>query len=218
MANFAITDPQILDSLNYILSGPIPTANQFKVKNFQTFKYCTGDRVAPYMTDGTVNPSPPPDYLPPSPPPPENQYIETDCYNIVNITDPTQKAVISCQVRPFFEATCTQIDSEIKIYVAVNRYKEPNILYYPTTVAEYAFTYTSSVPLIDQDLGRLLFLNVTDEPGALGVYYYWLEFYVETVVSGVHLPGDFVLDWIGAEFRSISTNVYVNAPQVEINV
>lgn len=200
MANFAVTDREALDSLNYILSGPIPTVNQFKYKNFQEFQYCTGNRIAPYMSK-----------ILPSPPPPVDQYIETDCYNIVNIADPTQKVLISSQVRPFFSASCTQPNSQINIYVALNRYKAPSILFFPKELTYYQFNFTSSSNIVDEDLGRLIFLNWVDEPNEIGTFYYWLEFYAETA----GLNGDFTLDYIGAELRGISTSVFTTAAEVK---
>ena len=57
-----------------------------------------------------------------------------------------------------------------------------------------------------EDFGQKIFLNVTDQPGRIGRFYYWLEFYVQTDFNGV-ITGDFALDYIGAQQRSISVSL-----------
>jgi hypothetical protein len=206
MTNFAITQQESLDSVNYLLSGPSSIGNDFTGVFFDAFEYCTGDQIPPYMTVGTENPTPPPDYLPPSPPPPVDQYIETDCFAIVDITDPRQQIVVAAQCRPFAQWTAS-IPSNFTFYFSINRYEFPNILYYPTTIIEYPTAYTNwSTPGVDVDFGQKVFLNVTDEPGKIGRFYYWLEFYVQTDFDGV-VTGDFALEYIGAQQRSISVSL-----------
>jgi hypothetical protein len=195
MANFAITQQESLDSVNYLLSGPSSIGNDFRGVFFDAFAYCTGDKIPPYMSDTQ-----------PSPPPPVDQYIETDCFAIVDITDPQQRIVVSAQCRPFAGWTAS-IPSDFTFYFGINRYQYPNILYYPTTIIEYPTAYTNwSTSAVDEDFGQKIFLNVTDQPGSIGRFYYWLEFYVQTDFNGV-ITGDFALDYIGAQQRSISVSL-----------
>lgn len=192
MANFAVTNKEALDSLNYVLSGPSDIGNEFEGVNYTFFEYCSGDRIPPYMSPTL-----------PSPPPPTDTYIETDTYAVVNVTEPTQKITVSAQCRPFVGWTITTGPTDFRVYIAVNRYKAPNILYYPTNLNEYSVSFTNYTPSDpnEDDLGQRIFLTLIDQPGEIGEFYYWLEFYVEV------LSGDFQLDYIGAETRSISASL-----------
>ena len=198
MANFAITQQESLDSVNYLLSGPNSIGNDLDGYFGDEFVYFPGQGGEPYAQE-TV----------PLTPPLTDQYLETDTFTIVNVTDPNQTIAVTGQMKLWGSWTVS-VPSDYTVYIAINRYKVPNILYYPTTLTELPINFTNyDIPPADPVDGEVLtvgssgmvFANYIDRPGSLGTYYYWMEVYLEPIT------GDFTMDWIGADFRSITASL-----------
>jgi len=204
MANFAITQQESLDSVNYLLSGPSNIGNDFKGKAGNNFVYFPADRLPPYASSSV-----------PAVPPPTLTYIETDMFVPIFITEATQQITLSAQLRPWaYWEPCTP-GSEYRFYISLNRYKAPNILFYPTYNAldsdlpEFSVLITDTTgagadpggTIVTNGSAGMVYANTIDSPGAIGLYYYWLEMYLEPV------SGDLSVEWIGADLRSISASL-----------
>jgi hypothetical protein len=198
MTNFAITQQESLDSVNYLLSGPSSIGNNLQGFFGDGFAYFPGQGGEPYAQTTQ-----------PLTPPLTNQYLETDTFVVVNVTDPTQKIAVSGQMKLWASWTVS-VPSNYDIFIALNRYKLPNILYYPTTLTELNITFTNFDILPDDPAegeiitvgsSGMVFANYIDEPGELGTYYYWMEVFL------LPISGDMVIDWIGADYRSVTASL-----------
>lgn len=224
MANFSITDPQVVDSLNYVLSGPSSIGNDFEGLSQSEFVYLTNETNGSLaLTDFTTNPYVIP-YVEGDPPPvgypaPYDTYIKTGMYVPIAISDPTQQVNVTAQVRPWFSWTLST-PSEIRWRTSLNRYKVPNLSYDPALALDNFYQPTTvlvSVPIkitkvasdpfplegetVTNGSTGMVYTNVVDIPGSIGIFYYWMEFNITL------LSGDMVIDWTGTDIASISASL-----------
>ena len=214
MANFAITDQETLTSVNYLLSGPTNIGNDFTGKSGGetdpnlNFVYWPGDDIPPYYsTTVPVNP------------PPTLNYISTDMFvGPITVQDSTQQLVVSTQTRLWADWTASVV-SQYRFYITLARYRVVDGFFRPLppigsdvpggskTMVENSILLTASAnsaaggELITNGSSGMVYANIVDTPGTIGIYYYWLLIYLEPV------SGDLAVNWIGGDIRSISASL-----------
>lgn len=201
MSNFAATDTNITDTLDYLLSGYNSLGNEFVGKNGDTFVYLSCNGTAPYVQDTQ------PTFFLPQP----GQYIETDMFLPITITDPRQSVAVGMQMRPWvgFDIINGAGFASADFYLTLNRYKANQPLYFPTTVIEKQIIFSSDTPnpvngvVLTTGTSDLTFQPIIDTPGEIGDYIYWQEIYFDLTSSSPQF--DFL--WIGVDFRNISASM-----------
>lgn len=214
MANFAITDQETLNSVNYLLSGPTNIGNDFTGKSGGetnpnlNFVYWPGDDIPPYYsTTVPVNP------------PPTQNYISTDMFvGPITVQDATQQLVVSTQTRLWADWTAS-VASQYRFYITLARYRVVDGFFRPLppigsdvpggskTMVENSILLSASAnsaaggELITNGSSGMVYANIVDTPGTIGIYYYWLLIYLEPV------SGDLAVNWIGGDIRSISASL-----------
>lgn len=185
MANFSINNTEILDTVNYIISGPTSIGQDQQGVGESASVYFT-DNVSPYASS-TI----------PSPPPAQNTWIKTDCFATVNIDNPQQKISLGGQLRVFFSYDVTAVPSpttqaQLRMYVSILRFVGTAAEVVDTNAGEEivstissAFSPITPSTVNDSDLfGNRIIVSYIDVPGEVstaGIYTYWLMFYLETV-------------------------------------
>lgn len=203
MANFAATDKNLPDTLDYLLSGYNSLGNEFQGKSAQAFAYVVYGE--PYMRPVDEGFPPPPDF-----------YIRTDMFLPITITDPRQSVAVGMNIRPFigYDVLGGPGFGSIDIYLSLNRYpasQRDNSILPPVVVKEKLIIFSSDIsnPVngdpITTGTSGLVFPPAIDTPGTPGDYVYWLEFYF-TASSFYPDPTLDVL-WLGADDRGISASM-----------
>jgi hypothetical protein len=214
MANFAITQQESLDSVNYLLSGPSNIGNDFTGKSggeddsAENFVYWPGDDLPPYYSTT----------VPVSPPPTDN-YIATDMFvGPIVVQDAVQKLVVSTQTRLWADWTASTL-STYRFYITLARYRVVDGFFQPLpplgsdvpggskTMVENSILLEASAnsaaggDLITNGSSGMVYANITDSPGTIGTYYYWLLIYLQP------LTGNLAVNWIGGDIRSINASL-----------
>lgn len=180
MPNFAVKNTDINDTINYLLAGNTGIGQTM-------IGYWNGD-------GGYLNASSHPPYIQnayPSAPMPFGQYIYTPAYADVEVTDNTDRILITAQARPFIEWTATDPSTDFNWYISIERQDLP----YFTTIIELAqdnnnFTGNAGNPGVTS-IGDTIFVGVIDSPG-IGNYRYSLTNYLrldagDPVVASLYL-------------------------------
>jgi hypothetical protein len=180
MPNFAVKNTDINDTVNYLLAGNTGIGQAM-------IGYWNGD-------GGYLNASSHPPYIQtayPSAPMPFDQYIYTPAYTDVEVTDNTDRILITAQARPFIEWTATDPSTDFNWYLSIERQDLP----YFTTITELAqdnnsFTGNVGNPGVTS-IGDTIFVGVIDSPG-IGNYRYSLTSYLrldagDPVVASLYL-------------------------------
>lgn len=219
MANFAITNREVLDTVNYLASGPYSTGNEVEG---------VGEANSVYFTDNTSPYAEPISLGVPSPAPTANAYIKTDCFGTCTIFEPNQKIQVGCQLRPFVSFTVNTAPAAFRFYTAIIRFTDPDLVVYdPNSVygtpagsgLELAYTITrvdeaTTGTFTDFGLGSQVVATYIDQPGledllsydatnaqyipTVGNYTYWLQFRIEPLL------GTFTIDSVLADVRSLT--------------
>lgn len=196
MANFAIADDEILDTVNYIISGPYSIGQDQEGIGESDPVYFTNN-VSPY-TSVTI----------PSPAPAADTWIKTDCFATIAIDQPTQKVSVGSQLRCFISYQTTSVPggsppgARILTEIAIRRFSGTADLVVDTNagttlsqtqVGLINFTTGTST---DEELGNQIIVSYIDQPGledTTGIYTYWLMFRISST-RGTHTITDFSAD------------------------
>ena len=200
MANFAATNTNITDTLDYLLSGYNSLGNEFEGKSGQTFVYLTGNQVPPFVTPNQ-----------PAPYNPTTFYVETDMFLPITISDVRQRVAVGMQMR--FWVGYNIINgagfASADIYLSLNRYKINQPFFFPTVVQERLIQFSSDISnptngdIVTTGTSDLTFQPIIDTPGEIGDYIYWQEVFMLNTSSA---PG-FDWQWIGVDYRNISASM-----------
>lgn len=193
MANFSITGVELLDTVNYVISGPTSIGQD---------QEGVGESAGVYFTN---NISPYAEVTQPSPPPAQDEWIKTDCFAIINIDNPQQKISVGCQMRGFISLDCS-VAGNLLVNVGIVRFpgntvpdpQAGNVLAYTTTNLFYA---TPQTVTDDGDFGNQIIVTYIDQPGledTTGEYTYWMMFKTSTV------DGTFVVNDVSADVRNLT--------------
>ena len=201
MSNFAATPTNLTDTLDYLLSGYNSLGNEFVGKNSQTFVYLSLQQIPPYVQDTQ------PTFLLP----PDGQYIETDMWVPITITDARQSVAVGMQMRPWIGYNVVDGTgfATMDIFLSLNRYKAGQKLFFPTTVLERRIVLESDTSnpvngeVITTGTSALVFQPVIDTPGEIGDYIYWQEIYLSPQSSNPRIEAV----WLGVDDRSISASM-----------
>lgn len=225
MANFAINNVELLDTVNYLASGPYSIGQEVEGVGESNTVYFT-DNIAPYISD-TV----------PSPAPAQSQWIRTDCFGSVTIYNPNQKISIGGQLRCFIEYRTDSLGpnpdpppapaniARFRIYVSVLRYTGTadnllsngvEIVGTRTSFTDFSTNPAPADPTVDF-VGNQIMLSYLDQPGledpltldpvtglytpTVNTYTYWLQFYIEPLI-GTH-----TIEAFYGDVRSVYINV-----------
>jgi len=223
MANFAITQDEVLDTVNYLASGPYSIGNEVEGVGESNSVYFL-DNVEPYaqpISSGA-----------PSPAPTANAYIRTDCFGTCQIFEPNQKIQVGCQLRPFVSFTVTTAPAAFRFYTAIVRFTDPDMTVYENPAGGYGSPTGSGLELAytivrvdeaavttitDFPIGSQTIATYIDQPGiedllsydatnavylpTVGNYTYWMMFRIEP------LTGTFTIDSVLADVRSLTASL-----------
>lgn len=230
MANFAITDIELLDTVNYLASGPYSIGQEVEGVGESDTVYFTNN-VSPYAVSGG-GPAP-------SPAPAQNEWIRTDCFGSVKIFNPNQKISVGGQLRCFFTYRVDELgpdpdssggpnQARIRIYVSILRYTgtPDNLLTAGTEIVGTRTVFTDfsinpapgPPPADNEFIGNQIMLSYIDEPGltdeltvdpnypgvytpTVNDYTYWLQFRLEPIT------GVYTIESFYADVRSVYINV-----------
>lgn len=223
MSNFAITQDDLLDTVNYIISGPVSIGQEVEGVGEANSVYFT-DNIAPYSVPVSAGA--------PSPAPTANAYIKTDCFGTCTIFTPDQKIQVGGQLRPFISFTITTAPAAFRFYTAIIRFTDPDLVVYEDPAGGYGTPQGSGVELaytivrVDESstgvfsvfpIGSQQISTYIDQPGledylnydpvnqvyipTVGNYTYWLMFRVEPVT------GTFTIDSVQADVRSLTASL-----------
>lgn len=212
MANFSINTTEVLDTVNYIISGPISIGQEVRGIGQSNDVYLT-DNTSPYVVPIASGV--------PSPAPSENIYLKTDCFDSVTIFNPNQKISIGCQFRNDINFDYVG-PMEIRWTAAIVRYTgtPDNLLSNGQILASVknraedpAAVTVTGVSVVSDNI----VLSLIDQPGlsdatsidpqtglyipTVGIYTYWLQFQVEEYI------GTITINDITASNRSIYINL-----------
>lgn len=204
MPNFAVTETNIIDTVNYLVSGP-QTIGQ-ETKGFWSYGggYLTGNTTPPFIQDTVPSVYTQPSLL-------STLYLYTPAYVNVKTTSATDRVIVTGQFRPFTYVTNTT-PSTWKIRINVNRYKLINttIPYFVDyinyeTIAQdnNLFDTTTINPDVQNgniSFGETIFASVVDSP-PIGYYAYVLDLEYEPQT------GDPVLEYVYGENIGITAAV-----------
>lgn len=200
MANFAATNTNITDTLDYLLSGYNSLGNEFEGKSGSSFVYLTGNQVPPFVTPTQ-----------PAPYNPTTRYIETDMFLPITISDARQRVAVGMQMR--FWVGYDVIDgpgfASADIYLSLNRYKVNQPFFFPTVVQERLISFSSDTSnpvngdIVTTGTSDLTFQPIIDTPGEIGDYIYWQEVFMLNTSN----PPYFDWQWIGVDYRNISASM-----------
>lgn len=226
MANFAITNRELLDTVNYLASGPYSIGQEVQGVGESESVYFTNN-VSPYAVPYSSGI--------PSPAPAEDEWIKTDCFGTVTIYNPNQKISVGGQLRCFITYNVETLGTnptpppanvaQLRVYVSMLRYTgtADNLLTAPVEVVgtrtsfyDYSTNPAPATPDIEF-VGNQIMLSYLDQPGledplaldpntglytpTVNTYTYWLAFYIESVI-GTHTIVSF-----DADVRSAYINV-----------
>lgn len=206
MPSFAVTQTNLIDSVNYLIAGP-QTVGQ-ETKGYWNFGggYLTGFNTPPFLQDDQP---PPPIYTQPALD--DYKYLNTPAYVTVKTTSSTDSVIVTGQFRPFAKVTNT-IASTWNFYINVYRYKLINtstpwfagyINYSNIAQDNNAFNTATIDPLVqsgDRSWGETIFASIVDTPD-VGYYAYVLD------VEYRPRTGDPVLEWVYGENIGITAAV-----------
>lgn len=229
MANFSITNAELLDTVNYIVSGPVSIGQEVEGVGESETVYFTNN-VSPYAVPYGGGA--------PSPAPAQNEWIRTDCFGSVTIYNPNQKISVGGQLRCFFTYRVNELgpdpdssggpnQARIRILVSILRYTGTpdnlltdglEIVGTRTSFTDFTINPAPGPPPADQEfIGNQIMLSYIDEPGltdlltlddttglyspTVGNYTYWLQFYLEPIT------GAYTIENFYADVRSVYINV-----------
>lgn len=194
MANFSINNKEVLDTVNYIISGPFSIGQDQQGVGESDGVYFTNN-ISPWVSP-TI----------PSPAPAQNVWIQTDCFAIVNIDTPDQKVAVGSQLRGFISLNVTTAPANLLVNTAIVRFtgntvpdpQAGTVLAYTTTQLFYGST---GVRTDDGDFGNQIIVAYIDQPGledVNGEYTYWLMFKTNTI------DGNITVTDVGADVRNLT--------------
>jgi len=219
MANFAATDKNLPDTLDYLLSGYNSLGNEFEGKSSGTFAYIDGS--GPETTQTQPN-NPPFSNIA------SGYYYVTDMFIPITITDARQRVVVgmslTAQIGVYSDDNSTFPPSPGgypatgDFYISLNRipaqYLERGYQTLawlePYTIQEVMIPF--SAPAADVVDGYPLtvgtagcvFTNIVDQPGEPGDYFYWQGiFWLNTSPS----PNRLEVQWFELRNRSIGASM-----------
>ena len=189
MSVFSTGGKDLLDSVNFLLAGPTGVGQASSGYWNSTGGYLTTFADPPWITASA-----------PTVPAPFNQYIYTPAYVTVNVTDPTDRVLITSQCRPYISWTATDPATDFNVYIAVERTGVPDV----NGIVELAqdnnqFTGNTGDPG-NISFGDTIFVGIIDTPG-IGRWNYFLDFYM------ISQAGDAVVDWLYVENLGITATV-----------
>lgn len=226
MANFAITNLELTDTVNYLASGPYSIGQDVEG---------VGESDTVYFTNNTSPYSVPISAGAPVPAPAQDQWIGTDCLGTVTIYNPNQKISIGGQLRCFIQYNVETLGpnpgpppaniAQLRILVGVLRYTgTPDNLLTPgvelvgtrTSLIDFVTNPAPAAP-VDASVGNQIMLSYLDQPGledyltqdpntlaftpTVGTYTYWTSFRIEPVI------GTFTIQSFYADVRSVYINL-----------
>lgn len=225
MANFSITDVELLDTVNYIVSGPVSIGQEVEG---------VGESATVYFTNNTTPYAEP---TPPTPAPAQDEWIKTDCFGGVTIYNPNQKISVGGQLRCFIKYRVDSLGpnpdsgpadiARLRVYVGILRYTgtPDNLLTAGTEIVGTRTSFTDfdinpapgPPPADNEFVGNQIMLSYIDQPGledpltlnpdtglyspTVNNYTYWLQFYIEPVI------GTYTIEEFYADVRSVYINV-----------
>lgn len=204
MPSFAVTDKQLVDSINFVNSGPI--TNGQESKGFWNYGggYFNWQNVYPPYIQDTV----------PTGPITDGTYFRSPAYVFVNTTSNTDSIYVTSQLRPFVNFSFTDPASDFRLQIIIYRYKvdelqpgwytsgEKLINFQEIASDNNALGATSSAAIQagTASIGETVFCSIVDNPG-IGRWMYSQELYYEIQA------GDPVLDWVYGENIGITATV-----------
>lgn len=173
MPSFAVTQPQLLDSLNTILQSPIGIGQN-------TIGYWNGD-------GGYIPPNNLPPYIQdtsPSTSIPDRTTIFTPAQATINSFGEQDRVIISAQCRPFLEWSATDPNTDFNVFFSITRYYVTNIGYKTNTYIDpvelaqdnNVFTGNTGNPGTIS-IGDTIFVSIIDNPG-IGRWFYVLDLFL----------------------------------------
>jgi len=190
MANFAINDVEILDSLNYILSGTPAIGQQGQGRSFTDEVYVNNTGSEPFTI----------------PTPPVGGYaFDTDIYTDLNVEvtveRPQDIVIVSSQCRTFVTWTAANPGDILFGRCQLVRFAQDGT---PTLLASRAFAFDESIAAEYPVgfAGDLIFQTYLDRPG-IGIWEYSVIFSWD---SGQSSPG-VTIDDMYVTVRSINANI-----------
>lgn len=217
MANFAISNTELLDTVNYLASGPYSIGQEIEG---------VGEADSVYFTDNTPPYSSSASFSPPAPPPSANVFVRTDCFGTCTIFNPNQKIQVGCQMRPFVTFTVTTAPAAFRFYTAIMRFTDPDDQVFSENPlgsgAELAYTIVrvdepTTGTFTNFPIGSQVISTYIDQPGlsdylsydpvnqvyipTVGNYTYWMMFKVEI------LSGTMTVDDVLADVRSLTASL-----------
>ena len=204
MPNFSVTDFQLVDSINYLNSGPITNGQESKgYWNYTGGYFNWQNTYPPYIQNGI-----------PTGPIPDQTYFRSPAYVFVNTTSTTDSVYVTSQLRPFVNFTYTDPLSDFRLQIIVYRYKvdelipgwylsgEKLINFVEIASDNNALGATSSAAIQagTASIGETVFCSIVDNPG-IGRWVYSQELYYEIQA------GDPVLNWVYGENIGITATV-----------
>ena len=174
MANFSITDVELLDTVNYVISGPVSIGQEVAGIGVSNSVYFL-DNIAPYAESASFGV--------PSPPPAKDVWIKTDCFATVNIDTPDQKVSVGAQLRCYISYDVTSAPAVLRVQVGILRFNGTADSVIDTnsgtllsgTITTFSNANTGTVT--DEFIGNQIIVSYIDQPAidnTSGVYTYWL--------------------------------------------
>ena len=204
MPSFAVTDKQLVDSINFVNSGPI--TNGQESKGFWNYGggYFNWQNVYPPYIQDTV----------PTGPITDGTYFRSPAYVFVNTTSNTDSIYVTSQLRPFVNFSYTDPASDFRLQIIIYRYKvdelqpgwytssEKLINFQEIASDNNALGATSSAAIQagTASIGETVFCSIVVNPG-IGRWMYSQELYYEIQA------GDPVLNWVYGENIGITATV-----------
>ena len=191
MANFALGNQEIVDSLNYILSGTPAIGQQGDGVSFTDEVYLNNTGSPPYTL-----PAPPVGGMP----------FDTDIYTDLNVQvtvkRPQDIVFVSSQCRTFVDWTAANPADIVFGRCQLVRY-DPAVGT-PTLLVSRAFSLDESIPTEYPNgfLGDLIFQTIIDRPG-VGIWEYSVIFNWDSAQSS---PG-VTIDDMYVTVRSVNANI-----------
>lgn len=212
MPSFAVTDKQLVDSINFVNSGPITNGQESKGFWYSSGGYMLWQNTYPPYFVKTTAPTPP---TPPVVVPiPDGTYFRSPAYVFVKTTSTTDSVFVTAQQRPFIKFSYTDPLSDFRLRISIYRYLvddtqpgwyisgEKLINFKEIAVDNNAFDATTpaGVKAGSASIGETVFCSIVDNPG-MGYWLYSMEYYYEIIT------GDPVLEYVYAENIGLTATV-----------
>lgn len=208
MPNFSVTDFQLVDSINYLNSGPITNGQESKGYWNYTGGYFNWPNVyPPYIQSSQA-------VAIALGPVPDQTYFRSPAYVFVNTTSTTDSVFVTSQLRPFLNYSVSAPTDEFIFQVIIYRYRVDDLIPGWYTSGEKLINFVeiasdnnkldgtapASIQAGTASIGETVFCSIVDNPG-IGRWMYSQEFYYEIQT------GTPVLNWVYGENIGITATV-----------